>query len=321
LHYAAPTGVTRQRSCAMRFQSRPPFYRLVVLIVVVLVAGDAWACCGSRDVCRCPKWPNERAYRAARWFVVETDNFRACSDESPSRAQSLARHAESLRKELRTKWLGDLREARWSPKCQILLHEELKKYVAAVGPGSERTVGSSLVKAERGQILSRRIDLLGGQSDFLSAGLPHELTHVVLKDRFVTTSIPRWADEGSAILADSTEKQGRHSADLRKALATGTAYPAVALLTLEDYPRPDRFGVFYGQSASLTEFLVKRKSPDAFVNFVGRAAVVGYDSALKTCYGIANVRELDRQWRESHPSVQLSLSSRDRSAPPFWRFR
>jgi hypothetical protein len=68
---------------------------------------------------------------------------------------------------------------------------------------------------------------------------------------------------------------------------------------LDDYPGADRFGVFYGQSASLAEFLVKRKSPSEFVNFIERAAVVGYDSALMIHYDIANVRELDKEWRKS----------------------
>jgi hypothetical protein len=79
---------------------------------------------------------------------------------------------------------------------------------------------------------------------------------------------------------------------------------------LENYPSPGRFGVFYGQSASLAEFLVTKKSPDAFVSFIEQANVVGYDAALKSSYGITNVRELDRTWRESlsFPSQTAGLS-------------
>ena len=131
----------------------------------------------------------------------------------------------------------------------------------------------------------------------MSAALPHELTHVVLKERFANTSMPLWADEGIAILADPSAKQARHRADLTSALANGTTFPARALLTLEEYPRPDQFGVFYAQSASLTEFLVRRKSPQQFIDFIERATVEGYDTALRSCYDIAGIRKLDSEWR------------------------
>lgn len=180
-----------------------------------------------------------------------------------------------------------------------MLHGSLRGYVSAVGRGSERTVGSSLVKVDGGKILKRRIDLLGGKTEFLRAALPHELTHIVLKERFVTSTMPRWADEGIAILADTSAKQGRHQNDLVNALANGTTYRAGILMTLADYPRPARFGVFYGQSASLAAFLLKRKSPKDFMAFIERSRVAGYDSALRSVYNISNVTQLDYMWRES----------------------
>jgi len=140
--------------------------------------------------------------------------------------------------------------------------------------------------------------LLEADTDFLRAALPHELTHVVLSDKFVANPLPRWADEGIAMLADPKAKQGRHRNDLHIAFANGMVVHTAALLTMEDYPTPDRFGAFYGQSASLTEFLVKRKAPSQFVDFVERARREGYDSALRRCYEIDGIRELDRQWRE-----------------------
>jgi hypothetical protein len=261
-------------------------------------------------VCRCPDpGLSERGYRQGSWFVVETANFLVYCDESDARAKSLARHAETLRTTFSKKWLGDTSLESWSPRCQIVLHSTQRSYVAAAGRGSERTVGSSLVKANGRKILSRRIDLLAGKSGFVSPALPHELTHVILKEKFAPTPIPRWADEGIAILADPSDKQERHKTDLRKAIVNGATFRAAALLTLEDYPPPERFAVFYGQSASLAEFLVTRRTPEEFINFIERANVVGYDSALRSCYDIANVRELDRKWRD----FALSYFSIDRA--------
>jgi hypothetical protein len=240
---------------------------------------------------------------------LETDNFKVCCDESETPASHLARHAESLRKALCATWLGETSPDEWKPKCQIVLYSSRQGYVAAVGRGSERTVGSSLVRTDKGQVVSRRVDLLGAGTEFLSAALPHELTHVVLGDRFTATVAPRWADEGMAMMADTEAKQHRHSRDLDEAIAHRTTFRAAELLTMDDYPSPSRFGTFYGQSASLTKFLVARKSPQKFVEFLERAHNIGYDAALIECYSIAGVGELDHQWRQSVNPKTLANSS------------
>jgi hypothetical protein len=237
------------------------------------------------------------SHRHGRWFVVESDNFQVCCEESAGHAKQLARHAEAVRTALRTKWLASSLEDRWNPRCQIVLHGSQQSYVSACGRGSERTVGSSLINVSEGRTISRRIDLLGSGTDFLSAALPHELTHVVLRERFTSREVPRWADEGAAILADPTAKQGRHHKDLADALVRRIAFRAAELLTRDEYPGQDRMGAFYGQSASLAKFLIERDSPERFVEFIEKATVQGYDAALQKCYGIDGVTELDRQWQ------------------------
>jgi len=162
------------------------------------------------------------------------------------------------------------------------------------------------VKSSNGRIIARRIDLLEADTEFLKAALPHELTHVVVNDRFLTNPLPRWADEGIAILADPQAKQRRHRNDLHIAVADGTAFHAAALLALEDYPQPDRFGAFYGQSASLTEFLVERETTVHFLAFMEAARREGYDSALRRYYEIDGIGELDRRWRQRLDFVDLS---------------
>ncbi len=180
-----------------------------------------------------------------------------------------------------------------------MLHADLASYVAACGRGSEHTVGSSLVKVSDGRIESRRIDLVIGATDFLSAALPHELTHVVLKDRFPNGGLPRWADEGMAMLADPAAKQQRHEHDLDNAILNHSAFDTASLLSLADYPGSARMGVFYGQSAALVKYLVDQKSPQQFVAFVSRAAAIGYDKALRECYAVNNAHELDRLWTQA----------------------
>jgi hypothetical protein len=254
------------------------------------------AACDSEAACTCPHVAqSDSCSRAGRWFVVQTVNFQVCCDESEVRARGLARHAEKLRTDLRKQWFGEESTAVWSPKCQIVLHSSRQSFVAEVGRGSDRILGSSLVTCARGRVTRRRIDLLGG-GQYLNAALPHELTHVVLQER-LAGELPHWADEGAAILADSASKRDGHLRDLGAAVSRRTTYRLAALLTMTDYPPIDRWGAFYGQSASVAKFLIDRGGCNQFILFLERAGEHGYDVALRECYGIANVAQLDQAWR------------------------
>lgn len=258
----------------------------------------------------------ERTYHDANWCIVETANFQICCRRSDELPRQLAARAERLRSELQAEWLGkdDADTAAfWRPKCQIVLHTSLSSYVAAVGRGSEHTVGSSLVDVHQGRITNRRIDLLAAGSASPALALPHELTHVLLKDVFPTSVIPPWADEGAAILADATDKQARHRRDFAAAVEHHAAFETAALLGANDYPAPDRVGIFYGQSASLVRYLVDRGGPRQFVDFLACAETQGYDTALRDCYGLRDVGALDHAWSRE---VQLASGNGSRLQSP-----
>jgi hypothetical protein len=265
--------------------------------------GDADGCVKGRS-----QKPAQSEWRG-QWYILTTENFEISCEKTAAPAKKLAERAESLRNDLKAKWLGEASLDAWQPRCEIFLFGSKRSYVATVGPGGEHTVGSSLVTAAKNRITSRRIDLLGDQTEFLAAALPHELTHVILRDRFVSTPPPRWADEGMAMLADTEAKQERHHKDLLDALASGKTFRAANLLAMEDYPPAERVGAFYGESIALTKFLVERTTPQQFVQFVAHASQDGYDSALVGFYGINGAWELDRQWRQSLNHIQLASYS------------
>ncbi len=245
------------------------------------------------------------------WYIARTANFFVCSDQSREQAVELGRAAEALRDEMRRRWLGEFDDEPWSPRCRLVLHRTRQGYVSAAGRGSEATVGSSLVTVEAGRITGRRIDLLCGGRSPSSSALPHELTHVVLRERFVAAGVPRWADEGAAVLADSLVKRSLHRADLETAFTRRATFHAAELLIVDGYPPAERWGTFYGQSASLVEFLIERRTPARFVEFLQQAGDEGYDAALDRCYDIADVDELDRVWRR-HVAAAVGTS---RTAP------
>lgn len=255
--------------------------------------------------------PAVKCFRLDRRHVAQSANFNVYSADSAAVARRTAQCAEMTLAELATRWFGRVNEKLWAPRCQIVLHRGRSEYRAAVGAGSEGTRGSSAVTFDEGKITGRRIDLLDMDQDRLASVLPHELTHVLLRDRFAQGTLPRWADEGMAMLADTEEKRAQHLHDLRTAMAKSDEFLAADLLTM-GYPPSSRRQCFYGQSVFLTQFLVARKDPQHFIKFVEGAGIAGFDIALRECYAIADVAQLDRQWRRNIYSFHLTSTAPSR---------
>lgn len=230
------------------------------------------------------------------WLEHQTGNFHICC-VSPVDPIAVGTSCEALCEELCRKWLGGAQTAEWSSPCSVVFHPSLASYLRAVGREGQQTLGCSSVTVDRGKVLSRRIDIRGDRPDSLSEALPHELTHVILADLFADQPLPRWADEGVAVLSDSAEKQGRHRRDLVSALDQQKVAPVADLLTRSENPSAFHKAAFYGQSASLVEFLVARGTPSGFLTFVRQGSRYGYDLALRNTYGIQNVGHLERLWR------------------------
>jgi hypothetical protein len=190
----------------------------------------------------------------------------------------------------------------------VVLQPSQESYLAAVGQEAGGTAGSSVVERNKDFIVKRRIDLRGDRTDYMAAALPHELTHIVLADHFAGRPLPRWADEGMAMLADTEAKRDLHARDLCDAWAQGTTVRLTDLLPSVDYPSSQQWGAFYGQSLSVVDYLVHRGAPHKFVQFLDAAKTSGYDRALRDYYGIQDMKELDRLWAATlaHPPVMLA---------------
>jgi hypothetical protein len=229
-----------------------------------------------------------------RWSA-SSSNFRV-TNRHPSRdAREIAKSCETWRTSLQRFWCEG-RCPPWTPRCEIVVHANQASYLAAVGAGAGQTFGSSYIEFAHNKRVQRRQIDFRGDSPHGPASVPHEMTHVVLADLLGGQQPPRWADEGMAILADAKSKRQLHERDLQSGLAQRTAFRAVELLSLDAYPHPSRVPAFYGQSVSLTHFLVSREKPAKFVAFLRQSAEQGYDTALRDCYAIENVQELEQLW-------------------------
>jgi tetratricopeptide (TPR) repeat protein len=235
-----------------------------------------------------------RRFRSGNWQVLETSNFRVHSTDDQLAGQ-VADIAESTRLELYKTWYGKLPDSNWNPKCDVYVHDSADQYarITRQGPGSP---GHSQTSAERGRVSSRRIDLRRDGTDLVHAILPHEITHVVLADRFTTRPMPRWADEGVAVLTEPADKKHAHLKNLGEFLNRGRVFSARQLMTMNDYPNGSQWPMFYAESVSLVEFLVARSGPSKFIEFMEGALKNGYETELKRVYGFASFEELEVAW-------------------------
>lgn len=238
-------------------------------------------------------------------FRAVTDNFLVISQNARHPADQIAVECERQRSRIQQQWLGRT-GADWTQKCEVFIHSDESAYLAHVGWQAAMTRGKCRIDRQRNRIVSRRIDLMADpQSQKLSA-LAHELTHLVLADRFPVRQPPRWADEGIALLADDPQKQSLHLRDLHRALTDRCCPDVREVLAMHRYPQGPRLMAFYGQSLSLIDYLSHLAEPSKVVDMIAIAMENGYDAALQEVYGIDSTTELERRWRR-HLSGQPQL--------------
>ena len=232
---------------------------------------------------------------ATDWEVKETPNFRILHHDS-ALADRVAKAAEHHRAEQQKQWIGNDRPGEhWKPACEIYLFPTTREFAQATGQ-PETSQGFSTMGVLEDKVVSRRINLPANRTELVDDVLPHEITHVVLADLFVDRQIPRWADEGMAILAEPLDIQTRRR-DLSETIGKGAnLFKLQQLMTRDDYPANQFWPIYHAQSASVTHFLVARSNPRNFVAFVRAAQRDGYEPALRRFYRIDGFDELQRLW-------------------------
>jgi tetratricopeptide (TPR) repeat protein len=244
------------------------------------------------------------------WSVAETPNFRVFHKQPRASAERAARIAEATRTAMTRKWFGEI-PAAWSPRCDVYLHATATDYARATGAPAG-SPGHSTMSLDGGRVLSRRIDLRCDEPHLFDSVLPHETTHVVLAGRFGGHTVPRWADEGVAVLTEPQERINLHLHNLPKHRADGHLFGLGQLMQMTSYPEPRYVGPFYAQSVSLVDFLSKKKGPVTFTRFLREGLDGGYEPALRKHYGFGSFAELDRAWRAHVFGEAATTSERKR---------
>lgn len=230
-------------------------------------------------------------FRSGQWNIIQTPNSKIYYGVKGAKvAEEIATRVEKDRKEC----LQDINcsIANWSVPVNIYIHDSAEQYARIIrqGPGSP---GHSQVGVDRGQITSRRVDLRYDGPDAANAIWPHERVHVCIADRFNDKQLPRWADEGCAVLYEPIEKRDAHVRNLQgKQL-----FPLKTLMTMTDYPPGPQWPLFYGESVALSDFLIKKKDFNTLLSFIEEAQKSGYDAALKKYYNLT-FSELEIQFKK-----------------------
>jgi hypothetical protein len=234
-----------------------------------------------------------------------TTNFIA-EAPTPQIAQQICQLAEQYRREKALQWLGQ-EMPNWSRPCPI--HAK----VTMSGAG-----GATRFSFEAGHIMDMDMNIEGSLDRLLQSVLPHEVTHTVFANHF-RTPVPRWADEGGAVLSEDDPERNRHDMLCRQILNTpGRAIPLRRLFALKEYPNDVM--ALYAQGYCVVNFLVSAGGRPTFLNFVAHGMQYGWDSAAQSFYHYRTVEELEQAWldqmhKTKRQPVQLAQTPQPSTEP------
>jgi hypothetical protein len=242
------------------------------------------------------------------WQRAESANLRVHHRQSRERAEQIVRAIENARTAAIMKWAGESLGS-WSPLCDVYLHATAADYASSTGKG-EASPGHATYQLQNGAVIRRRLDLRADDPNLLTGLIPHETTHLVLGDLFADAPLPRWADEGMAVLAEPRSQVERYAKTLHRCRAQGELVHLVQLLQRSDYPEAAGITAFYVESVSVVDFLVELRGPKVFVQFLKDAQRGKLEAALQKHYECRTVAELEGRWlRHLFPSEVIRASS------------
>jgi hypothetical protein len=173
-----------------------------------------------------PAAPTKVAIRHAEangWKVAESGNFRVYHRQDQPFAEQFLQLAEQARGSAFTKWSGGAGPS-WKPVCEVFIHPTGDDYSKATKQAATAP-GHSTIKCAQGKVVARRMDLRADEPNLLGGTLPHEVTHVVLGDLFADINLPRWADEGMAVLSEPRSQVERYGKTMIRLRQEGKLIP------------------------------------------------------------------------------------------------
>lgn len=206
-------------------------------------------------------------------FTIET--------ASPQMAEEFGKAAEKHRRDLAVSWLGHVLP-QWYKPCSITVQ------------GGRPQNSTGVFTFRNGEVFGWRMNLFGTRQEVLDNILPHEITHTILASHF-RRPLPRWADEGAALSAESASEIVAWRQSLVQYLKTKRGIAFNRMFAMTEYPRD--LLPLYAQGYALTDFLIRQSGRREFIKYLED----GLESdqwavTTKDHYGYGNLGELQNAW-------------------------
>lgn len=234
------------------------------------------------------------------WIVRKTPHFTVKSYNA-ALSDLIATRAEQYLQEL----LAVLLEGRaWPGHIPITIYKNHADYVR-IGGNIEWSGGIVQHDADWGKTLkldSYQIDRDGTFNEpLVDRTLPHELTHVIVKELFGQATCPLWLNEGLAQTMEQNRTPLIEMDQFVRMIASGRYIRLRDLFRLRDYPKAQQLiHLFYQQSELLTRYLIGTLSQAQLTRFLadfkaGKSHAEAIAQALGVEPGDA-VNELEDRW-------------------------
>lgn len=171
---------------------------------------------------------------------------------------------------------------------------EMETFAPAGAPYPEYAAG--VAYSEIGLVLLTLAPVHPGSEDDLGEVFRHELAHVALYDAVNGQSVPRWFNEGFAVMA-SGETSFKRMRTMELANVGGSLFPLRDLDRV--FPNDEtQAQVAYAEAADVVRFLVRREDVHRFRSLIERLREgETFESAVAGAYGI-ELSRLELEWRD-----------------------
>ncbi|MDY3557229.1 RNA polymerase sigma factor [Gemmata sp. JC717] len=251
---------------------------------------------------------------------------------TPMMARVIAAEAEHHRRAIALAWLGQELPP-WPKPCVIRF---------TPGGSSGGATGLKFGTNNNGEpaLATAEMEVRGDFLLVLASTLPHEVTHTVFASHF-GKALPRWADEGVAVMSESDDEQLNHDVRARELLGSGRGIRLKVLFRLTEYPRD--MVVLFAQGHSVARFLASAPAAGTPVlkdipnldrlfrnpGADGRRRLVAFlqlgtdgntaeswDKAAKAVYGYGSMDALEEAWLEWLAKPENVLTRKDTTPRP-----
>ena len=186
----------------------------------------------------------------------------------------------------------------WEERVKIIVFPDQNSYTATTGVPSWSTGYSD---SDSALFQSRIIVTFRQQENFFDGLLPHEISHLILRDFLgLKTDIPIWFDEGVAQLEEKNKSDSARQY-MQMLVEAENQIPFSLLLKwdVRGESDPQKVSIFYVQSLSVVEFMIRKYGSSAF-GILCRSIRDGMDfeGALHKAYPrtISSAGKLEEKW-------------------------